>query len=395
MSNDPRFRRLLEIRQALGKAAVKKLPQFIAQASPDGRCRSNLCYHGAGTGRWTAKGIQLQNLPSRGLAIEADEVPTALSMARLGMFRAVYDLPYETATACIRGLLKASPGHRFICADFSAIEGRVLAWMAGEMSVIDAYLDGKRLYCVAAAGIYHKPYDEIYNGRKHEPYKKMDAIGKVIELACGFQGSVGAFSNMASNYGVEVPEDEAREAITAWRESRPMTVALWRGLEQAAFQAVANPGTLQTYRDIRFKMVGKFLLMRLPSNRLLYYFNPDIVPKEMPWKDDDGNPVVKDVVSFWGVDGKTKRWMRQYGYGGLWTENAVQATARDLMAQAMLRLEAAGYPLILTIHDELLAEVPEGHGSVEDFVRIMTIIPPWAVGCPVTAEGWEGNLYRK
>lgn len=212
---------------------------------------------------------------------------------------------------------------------------------------------------------------------------------------CGYQGGIGAFKNMAKNYGMYVPDAEAKEAITAWRDSRPFTTRLWKSLEKAAIEAVMSPGTMVDYRGIRFKQVGKFLLMRLPSNRLLYYFDAHIEQKVMPWTDDDGNPVVKDVVAFWGVDSKTKRWQMQFGYGGLWTENAVQAIARDLMAEAMLNVEAAGYPVILTVHDELLCDVPAGHGSVEEFEKLMCKLPAWADGLPVSAEGWSGPRYRK
>jgi DNA polymerase len=200
---------------------------------------------------------------------------------------------------------------------------------------------------------------------------------------------------MAKNYGMVVPDAEIKEAVKAWRESRPQTVALWKMLERAAVEAVQKPGVMTEYNGIRFKKVGKFLLMRLPSNRLLYYFDAHIEQKAMPWLDDDGNPVFKDVVAYWGVDSKTKKWQVCYGYGGLWTENAVQAIARDLMAAAMLNLEAAGYPVVLSVHDEVLADVPEGHGSVEDFEKIMCTLPEWAAGLPVNAEGWQGARYAK
>lgn len=393
---DKRYRRILEVRQAMSKASTAKYQALLKGVAPDGRIRSLLMYHGASTGRWTAKRFQPQNLPSRGLLIESDDVEEAIHAAKAGALGLVWDDTMSAASSCIRGMLIPSEGHRFICADYSAIEGRVLAWLAGEQHVIDAYVKGLRLYCVAAAGIYKLPYDEIEKGRKHDPkYKMMDAIGKVVELACGYQGGVGAFSSMAGNYGVKVPDSEAKEAIYAWRESRPNTVALWKGLDAAAFEAVSNPGVLTAYGMIRFKVVGKFLMMRLPSKRLLYYYDPQIVEKEMPWTDDAGNPVMKPCVSYMGTDSYTHKWTRQFGYGGKWTENAVQAIARDLMAFAMLGLEEAGYPVVLTVHDEVLCDVPCGHGSVEHFCKIMTNTPSWAAGCPVSAEGWEGMRYKK
>ena len=382
-----RFKRMLEIRQALGRAAVKKLPAFLARVQADGRARSNLMYHGAGTGRWTAKGIQLQNLPSRDLAIEAEEVEGALRAAEMGLLESLYGGAQEVATACIRGLLIAAPGTRFICADYSSIEGRVCAWMAGEETVLQSYLDKLDLYKVAASGAFRTAYELVTKAQRQ--------VGKVIELFCQYQGSLGAVKKACINYGVKIPDEEAKAAIAAWRESRPATTALWKQLESAAMSAVQQPGTMYVYRAIRFKVIGKWLLMRLPSNRLLYYYQPEIVSKEMPWRTDNGDPVLRDVVSFYGVDSVTKHWQRQYGYGGLWAENAVQATARDLMANAMLNIEAAGYPLVLTVHDELLAEVPNGHGTVQEFEELCCQLPTWAEGLPVSAEGWEGRRYRK
>lgn len=393
--HDPRFKRLLELRQLLSKASAKKYRAILNRVGRDHRARSLLMYHGAGTGRWTAKGPQFQNLPSRNLAVEAEDVPAHLDMAKAGVMDACVDDTLAAASACIRGCLIAAPGHRFIAADYSAIEGRVLAWLAGEKHVIDAYVKGLRLYCVAASGIYKLPYEEIEQGRKHAPYKMMDAVGKVIELACGYQGAIGAFRSMAKNYGMSVPDAEAKEAIAAWRESRPMTVALWKGLEKAAFEAVSAPGSITTFRAIKFRKVGSFLVMRLPSGRYLYYFDAHLEPTKMPWTDDDGNPVWKDTVTFYGVDSKTKKWSMQHAYGGLWTENAVQAIARDLMAGAMVRLEKAGYRPVLSVHDEVLAETPIGHGSLEEFEQIMCQLPVWAEGLPVTAEGWEGPRYKK
>ena len=389
--------RLLELRQQLAKASTAKFQAFLDRLQDDDYIRDLLMYHGAGTGRWTAKGPQLQNLPSRDLELEAEQVPTAIRAAIAGLLDDLYEHPLAAASSCIRGCLTASPGHRFLCADFSAIEGRVLAWMAGEQHVLDAYIRGQRLYCVAASGIFGRPYDEIYNGRKHEPYKGMDATGKVTELACGYQGALGAFRKMerSQKLNLGMSDKTIKGHITAWRESRPATVRLWKALETACLDAVRSPGTLTSYRDIRFKVVGKFLMMRLPSNRLLYYFDPSIEEKMMPWQNEDGTAVYKECVRFWGVDSKTKKWSTQWIYGGLLAENAVQAASRDVMVEAMLRHDAAGYTPVMTCHDELLADVPLGRGELDEFVRIMTVVPPWAAGLPIAAEGWEGPIYRK
>jgi DNA polymerase bacteriophage-type len=392
LCTDPAYRRLLELRQQLSKSSNSKLLAMQRHMCADQRIRSMLMFDGAGTGRWTAKGVQFQNFPSRDLAIDeehyVEETEKAVDLARRGMLDVLYDEPLRVVSSCLRGMLIPDPGKRYLCADFSAIEGRVLAWLA--------YIQGLRMYCVAAAGIYGIPYEEIFKGRKHEPYKKMDSVGKVIELACGYQGGYNAFLNMAKGMNVDLPpEAEVRESIRKWREARPMTVALWRGLENMMFDAVASPGVMQTFGRMKAKVIGKWLMMKLPSSRFLYYFDPKIESKRMPWKDDDGNEVWKECVSYWAVDSQTKRWTKFYGYGGLWTENAVQAIARDLMANGMLKLNAAGYPIVLTVHDEVLAERTIGEGNLDEFTRLLCDIPPWAEGCPVTAAGFESRRYRK
>ncbi len=395
----PRCKRLLEIRQQLSLASTAKYKAYLDRVQADERMRNLLLFDGASTGRWTAKGVQLQNLPSRGLCLGSAEVPAAISAALAGCVADYYADPLSVAKACIRGMLIPAEGHRFICADYSAIEGRGLAWLAGETEVLDAYRAGKRMYCVAAEGIYGVPYQTIYDGRKTDPsLAKMDSVGKVAELACGYAGSVGAFRKMERGYNMDLgmTDPEIKDKITSWRESRPMTVRLWHGLENACFEAVENPGVITTYRAIKFKVVGKFLMMCLPSGRLLYYFDPKIEPQEMPWRDKKtGGPVFKDCVSYWGVDSQTKRWMKFFAYGGLLAENAVQALSRDILAAAMLRLDAAGYQCLLTIHDEILAQMRNGQGSLEDFIRIMTIIESWADGFPINAAGWEGPRYKK
>ena len=396
MWRDPTFRRLLQLRLALSKASTAKFKALLKGLGKDGRVKSLLMYHGTSTGRWSAKRFQPQNLPSRDLAIDADEVEDALRAAKVGMLADLYDDVTAVASACLRGQLIAGPGNRYTCADYSAIEGRVLAWLAGEAHVIAAYVQGLRLYCVAASGIYGESYEAINKGRKHDhKYKQMDLVGKVVELACGYQGALGAFKAMAKNYALDLPDADIKEAVANWRASRPATVALWHGVEEAAKSAVLNPGELFEFRGVKFRVIGKFLIMRLPSGSYLYYYRPRMEPKEMPWKDDEGKPVVKDCLAFDGMDSKTHKWGRQFTYGGSLVENAVQRLARDIMAGGMLRLEAAGYTPELSVHDEILSEDRIGFGSVEEFCRIMAEVPEWAPGLPLAAEGWEGPRYKK
>lgn len=399
MTSNERLQRLLQIRVQLGKSSTSKFQAYLNRVQDDGRIRGNLMYHGAGTGRWTAAGVQLQNLPSRGLLLTSEEVPLAMDAAKAGCTGLVYDNPLDVAQSCIRGALIPAEGCEFYCADYSAIEGRGLAWMAGEDYVLDAYRAGKRMYCVAAAGVYRVPYDKIYTNRKTDPaYAKMDAVGKVIELACGYQGSLKAFRKMERTQGLDLgmSDEEVKINVSGFRESRPMTVRFWKGLETACFEAVDHPGTVTTYRDIKFKVIGRFLMMRLPSGRMLYYFDPQIEPQQMPWLDDKtGQPAWKDCVSVWGVDSETKQWKKFFLYGGLLANNAVQGGMRDVLAGGMLRCNDAGYPSILTVHDEILAEVRKGFGSLEHMTSLMTQGESWTPGLPITAAGWTGPRYKK
>ena len=373
-------KRILEIRQSLSKTSTAKYTTLLGAKMLDDRLRGMFMYHGAGTGRWTGRIVQLQNLP-RGTFSDVDWAIDLFRNHDLEMLSMFYgDIPPAAAT-CLRGMLIPAEGKDFICADYSSIEGRVRAWLAGEESALNVYRAGHDPYKVAASAIYHVAYDDVQ--------KKQRQIGKVAELALGYQGSVNAFNAMAVNYGVTLPEDEVREIVAKWRDSRPVTVQFWRNLERACTRAVEKPGSVWDCGKIRFKVSDGFLRMRLPSGRVLWYARPRITLKEMSWGEQ------KAVVAFDGVDSKTRKWGQQYLYGGLLAENATQATARDLLVNGMFAVESAGYPIVLHVHDELVAEVPEGFGSVEEFERLMCTLPEWGKTIPVKAEGWRGKRYKK
>jgi DNA polymerase len=239
---------------------------------------------------------------------------------------------------------------------------------------------------------------EIYDVAYEDVTKEQRQIGKVAELSLGYQGWVQAFHSMAANYGVKVEDEKAKDIILKWRESRPNTVAFWSGIMEAALKTVK---TKQAYAfgKIKFGIRGRFLHCRLPSGRLLSYCDP--VVKTMIDKFDRE----REVITFWGVASDkdkvlsgTAQWGELATYGGKLTENVVQAIARDLLTDAMLRLDEAGYPIVLHVHDEIIADVSAGTDidkELETFETIMSIIPSWAVGCPISAEGWHGYRYRK
>jgi len=414
-------RDVLRIRRSLSKSSCAKFQAMIARAGSDSRIRGTLMYHGAGTGRWSGVGIQPQNLP-RGTFSDVQECIDAFKAGDMEVFEMLYGDPMVAASSCIRGMLCASPGHELVCADFSAIEGRVLAWVVQETEALDVYIKGIDPYKIAAAPIYSTTYENVSKSQRQ--------VGKVAELALGYQGGISAFESMARGYDLDFSEivhpvlssarpDMVKKAEHAaktyktsciragkepipkeqamacdiikqtWRENRPMTTRFWQHIESTAVKAVVNPGDIASYAGIKFGTSKNFLLCRLPSGRVLYYYSPKVQEVKTPWG------AKKFGITYRSVDSVTRQWVRQKTYGGKLTENIVQAIARDLMAEGMLRVEAAGYPVVMSVHDELVSEVPIGFGSVEEYENIMSEIPDWAQGCPVAAEGWKDLRYKK
>lgn len=375
-------RELLGIRRSLGRSSSAKYQAILDRASGDGRVRGALLYHGAGTGRWSGAGIQPQNFPSRiKTSADPEEMLNAILVGGLDLHNALYDDdPMATAGAVTRSVLTAREGHDLIAADYSAIEGRGLAWLAGEETELEVYRSDQDVYIAAAAMILHKPYAAVTKTERQSP-------GKVATLACGYGGSVGAVRNFG---GEGMTDEQIKEQIVyPWRAAHPMTVVFWRELEDACMSAVANPGMVFSARAILFRVQTPFLLCRLPSGRLLYYYDPDIRPVETSWGE------IRDSVTYMTVDSLTKKWIRTNTYGGKLAENVTQALCRDLMAEAMLRVEREGYPIVLTVHDELVCEVPENFGSVQELTELMCILPPWAPGFPVKATGFRSKRYKK
>lgn len=368
-------RRLLEIRQQTGKTSTAKYAALKTITARDSRAHGLLMYHGASTGRWTGKLFQPQNI-ARGTLKDPDGCIELLHYRDSDIIDCYYGEPMEALSSCVRGMITAPEGRVLYVADYSAIEARVLAWLAEQQDVLDVFRTHGKLYEHAAAGIYRKAIDDVTKDERQ--------IGKVASLALGYQGAAGAFQSMAANYGLQLPDEQVEHIVNDWRESNKAIVRYWYALDHAAIEAVRT-GEKTGVGNVQFKVSSPFLYCRLPSGRLLAYCQPRIEEGKF------GN----DQVTYMGTNSYTRKWERQHIYGGKWAENVVQAVARDLMAEAMLRVESAGYEVVLSVHDELLAEADDGFGSVEEFEALMCKLPTWAKGLPLNAAGFEAKRYRK
>lgn len=382
-------RRVLELRSEAGKTSVRKVQAMFACVGRDERMRGLLLYHGAGTGRWAGKLIQPQNFPARSKALgDGFDAADWIELVRAHMGDTI-ELSYpllEVLAMMLRPCLRAAPGMKLIGADFAAIEARVLAWLAGETWLIEAFAKGQDVYKLMAADIYRKPVDQI-----GKPSAERD-MGKRVVLGCGFQMGPPKFVMTCAKDDVAISESEAQEIVDAYRNRNARIKALWYELDRAAVRAVERPGE-RVYAaggKLIFVVNEGYLKIVLPSRqRALSYYSPKVVEKLTPW----GSKAKQ--VRFQGENSTTRTWQWQSMYGGLITENVVQAIARDLMVDAMFRLEDAGYRMLLSVHDEGIAEVPEFFGCVNDFQNLMAQTEPWAAGLPVKAEGWEGPYYAK
>jgi DNA polymerase len=384
----PNVREVLELRQLSAHAATKKLTSLLTMAGADDRVRGSFQYHGASTGRWSGSGVQPQNLKRLDDDIDIAEVLPLIATGDFRQFKARFPNPLETIGSLIRLMFVAARDHQFIGADYSGIESRILAWVAGETWKIKAFQEFDIAPEGTAADVYQKNYANAFKiADALTVSKKPRQVGKVMELAFGYAGGVGAFASMAKNYGVVIDDETAERLKRAWREAHPNVVGFWHGLNSAAIEAVAVPGTDCRCRYVTFRSEGDYLFAMLPSGRKLAYPFPKLITGRRGER----------VVTF--KDASNGRWEDTRNgdgaYGGMFCENVVSGIARDLLAGALLRLEAADYKIVLHCHDEAVAEVQIGFGSIEEFGALMTRLPEWAHGLPLTAKAWTGNRYAK
>lgn len=376
----PEVRRVLEIRQALGKTSTAKYGAMQEAVCEDGRLRGILQFYGANrSGRWAGRIVQVHNLAKNFLP----DLDLARELAEEGDFGTMETLFGETAfvfSELIRTAFIPSEGRRFVVSDFSAIEARVVAWLAGEQWTLDAFKAGEDIYCKTASMMYHVPVE------KHGRNKELRQKGKIAVLACGYQGGVGAMKAM--DRGGSIPEEELQSVVDQWRAANPHVVKLWRTCEMAARTAIEERRPVRIRGGlVTYSYRGGNLIVVLPSGRRLVYWGSRIKPD--PAKG-------RDSIVYMGVNQTTKQWGETETYGGKLVENIVQATARDCLAVAMQRVAAMGYEIVMHVHDEMIVDVPkEDRDALERINGAMSDPIPWAPGLPLKGDGYECDYYKK
>jgi DNA polymerase bacteriophage-type len=457
--------RLLEIRQLVSKASCAKYAAVSDMVSADGRVRNCLLFYGANTGRWSGKAMQPHNLPRAGVPLNLIEpLIGAIRSGSLQVLQLCFGDGLKALSLALRNVIQAPPGKKLIVVDFAAIEARVLAWLAGEEWKMQAFRDfdtltgnmildkkgelvperlGNDIYIMAADKVKEAYGIEV--GRQ---------AGKVIELAFGYQGAVGAWEAMAKGYSVDLGQSEGpevdevtrdwclsnwsrfcklegyepkdprrnpslsmedrslllkllspeswvrikREALAdtlkkSWRKAHPSIVKYWKDVQEAAIHATEHPGP-QFVGNVCFYRQGRYLYCRLPSGRNITYCDPEVKMRKTI-VDDNGEDKIVFRKSFSYMRSKGNLWYREYSYGGSLVENITQGVARDFLVDAMFLAELHKYEISFHVHDEIIAEVDEDFGSAEELEQIMSQVPVWGEGCPIAAAGFESNRYHK
>lgn len=374
-------REMLSIRQKISKSSIKKYDAMRMAACQDSRIRGMFQFYGAArTGRFAGRIVQLQNLPRNSMP-DLDLARNMVIDGDLEALEMCYDDVQDVLSQLIRTALEAPPGKRFIVADFSAIEARVIAWLAGEEWEMKAFAEGKDIYCATASAMFGVPVV------KHGVNGELRQKGKVATLACGYGGGIGALKAMGADK-MGLSDDELQTVVRKWREASPHIVKLWADVENAAMNAVSGIPTTIKQKNLHFHVEDDALYIELPSGRHLVYLHPHL----------GQNRFGSDAILYTGLGGsKTTagRWGTLETYGGKLSENLVQAIARDCLCAAMKRLTDAGYKICAHIHDEVILEMPEGKGSLDDAVRIMCQNEPWNEGLVMNADGFEAKYYQK
>ena len=373
---DGEVEELLRLRLLMAKTSVKKYEAMERSVCSDGRVHGLLQFYGANrTGRFAGRLVQIQNLPQNHLP----DLELARDLVKQGRFEDIellYDSTPNVLSELIRTAFIPKPGCRFVVADFSAIEARVLAWLSGEQWRLDVFTSHGKIYEASASSMFHVPMEEITKG---SPLRQK---GKLAELGLGFGGASGALISMGA-LDMGLTEDELPPLVAAWRKANPHITQFWWDVDAAAIKAVTEKQRTKVGKII-FEYKSGILFITLPSGRKLSYVKPRMAV----------NKFGRNGLTYEGIS-ENKKWSRIETYGPKLVENIVQGTARDLLAESMLRVEKKGYPIVMHCHDEIIAEVPEGVGSVDEMCEIMAVQPKWAEGLPLRADGFECRFYKK
>ena len=370
---DPTTRRVLELRQMLGKTAAKKYGAMTAAACKDDRVRGILQYYGAGrTGRWAGRLVQPQNTAQNHLD-RIDKVRELVRERDLETLELIFDNVPDVLGQLTRTALIAKPGHTFLVADYAAIEARVIAWMAGEKWRMDVFANGGDIYCSSASQMFKVPVE------KHGINGHLRQKGKIAELACGYGGGVAALKAFGADK-MGLTEAEMQQIVTQWRQASPTIPKFWRDAENAATRALLHPGsTFSLPCGVKYRKDADALRGQLPSGRVLSYW---------------GARIENNSICFMGQNQTTRKWEKTETWGGKLVENIVQAVARDCLAVALIRLDEAGYKVTFHVHDEIIAEAPEG-SRWQDMAEIMGRPLDWAPGLLLRGDGYATRFYRK
>lgn len=367
-------REVLQLRGELAKSSVKKYKAMQHVAGRDGRGRGFLQFYGAGrTGRFAGRLVQVQNLPRNYLP----DLSEARALVRTGCFDAVdllYDSVPDTLSQLIRTAFIPADGHRFVVADFSAIEARVIAWLAGEATTLEAFRDGKDLYCETASRMFGVPVD------KHGVNAKLCQKGKIAVLACGYQGGVGALKAMGA-LRMGLTESELQPLVDAWRAANPSVVQLWTDINAAAIETISTREPVRV-GPLTFTIEAGIMFIRLPSGRRLAYVKPRLGENRF-----GGTSITHEGIM------TGRKWGRLETYGGKLTENIVQAVARDLLTFGMHRVAEAGHRIVMHVHDEIVVETATA--TVDEICELLATAPDWAQRLPLAADGYACDFYRK
>lgn len=376
-AEDENVKRVLELRQLMAKTSIKKYQAMESARCEDGRVRGLLQFYGANrTGRWAGRLVQVQNLPQNHLP-DLDDARTFVRNGKFDEVEFLFDSVPDTLSQLIRTAFIPSEGNRFIVADFSAIEARVIAWYASEKWRLEVFKTHGKIYEASASQMFKVPIEDIKKG------SDLRQKGKIAELALGYGGSVGAIKSMDKSGSI--PEEELPGLVRSWRSANPNITKFWWDCDKAAKKAINERTTVTMQYGLKFIYNPGVLFIQLPSGRRLSYVRPKI----------EEGIYGSDIISYEGMEQTSKQWTRQETYGPKLVENIVQATARDCLAEALFNVDKAGYKTVMHIHDEIVMDVPIGFGSVEEVNKIFGENISWAPGLPLKADGYECNYYMK